>query len=102
MFLILPAADTECFQIFLNNLAKKYSRSHILLFLDGAGNHNSGGLVIPSNITLSPLPAYSPENPQENTWGEIREKIFMPSNRWTQCMTSSRRQQSTWSAIEKS
>jgi hypothetical protein len=27
VFLILPAADTECFQIFLNTLAKKYSRS---------------------------------------------------------------------------
>ena len=77
MFLILPAADTECFQIFLNNLAKKYSRSYILLFVDGAGNHNSGGLLIPSNVTLSPLPAYSPElNPQENIWDEIREKIF--------------------------
>ena len=77
VFLILPAADTECFQIFLNTLAKKYSRSHILLFVDGAGNHNSGGLVIPSNVTLSPLPAYSPElNPQENIWDEIREKIF--------------------------
>jgi hypothetical protein len=25
VFLILPAADTECFQIFLNTLAKKYS-----------------------------------------------------------------------------
>ena len=77
MFLILPTADTECFQIFLNTLAKKYSRSHILLFVDGAGNHKSGGLVIPSNVTLSPLPAYSPElNPQENIWDEIREKIF--------------------------
>ena len=77
VFLILPTADTECFQIFLNTLAKKYSRSHILLFVDGAGNHNSGGLVIPSNVTLSPLPPYSPElNPQENIWDEIREKIF--------------------------
>jgi hypothetical protein len=77
MFLILPAADTECFQIFLNTLAKKYSRSHILLFVDGAGNHINGDLVIPRNITLSPLPAYSPElNPQVNIWDEIREKIF--------------------------
>jgi tetratricopeptide (TPR) repeat protein len=77
VFLILPTADTECFQIFLNTLAKKYSRSYILLFVDGAGNHNSGGLVIPSNITLSPLPPYSPElNPQENIWDEIREKVF--------------------------
>ena len=56
VFLILPAADTECFQIFLNTLAKKYSRSHILLFVDGAGNHISGELVIPGNITLSPCP----------------------------------------------
>ena len=46
-------------------------------FLDGAGNHVSGDLVIPGNITLSPLPAYSPElNPQENIWDEIREKVF--------------------------
>ena len=77
MFLILPTADTECFQIFLNTLAKKYSRSHIVLFVDGAGNHSSGDLVIPSNVTLSSLPAYSPElNPQENIWDEIREKVF--------------------------
>ena len=34
-------------------------------------------VLFPSNITLSPLPAYSPElNPQENIWDEIREKLF--------------------------
>ena len=45
--------------------------------MDGAGNHNSGDLVIPSNVTLSPLPPYSPQlNPQENIWDEIREKVF--------------------------
>jgi hypothetical protein len=33
--------------------------------------------VIPSNITLLPLPPYAPElNPKENLWDEIREKIF--------------------------
>jgi hypothetical protein len=61
VFLVLPAADTECFQIFLNTLAKKYSRSRILLFVDGAGNHISGDLVVPRNLTLSSLPAHSPE-----------------------------------------
>ena len=45
VFLILPAADTECFQIFLDALAKKYPRSHIVLFVDGAGNHISGDLA---------------------------------------------------------
>jgi len=98
LFLILPAADTECFQIFLNTLAKKYSRSHILLFVDGAGNHSSGDLVIPGNITLEPLPAYSPElNPQENIWDEIREKVFKnyALKSMDAGMTSSRRPRST-------
>ena len=36
VFLILPAPDTECFQIFLNTVAKRYSRELILLFVDGA------------------------------------------------------------------
>jgi DDE superfamily endonuclease len=76
-FLILPASDTECFQIFLDTLSKKFSRWHILLVVDGAGNHNSGDLVIPANVTLAFLPAYSPElNPQEHIWDEIRENIF--------------------------
>ena len=77
VFLILPAPDTECFQIFLNTMAKQYSRDLILLFVDGAGNHGSDQLVLPANIILHPLPPYSPElNPQENIWDEIREKIF--------------------------
>ena len=76
-FLILPSSDAECFQIFLDALAKKFSRYHILLIVDGAGNHKSGELAIPTNVTLARLPAHSPElNPQENIWDEIREKIF--------------------------
>ena len=61
VYLIMPAPDTECFQIFLNTLAKKYSREFVLLFVDGAGNHRSDKLVIPANIMMHPLPAYSPE-----------------------------------------
>jgi len=76
-FLILPASDTECFQIFLNTLAKRFSRWHILLVVDGAPNHLPENLAIPANITLESLPAYSPElNPQESIWEEMREKIF--------------------------
>ena len=77
IFLILPAPDTECFQIFLETLAKKYYKELILLFVDGAGNHRSDELEIPANIIMHLLPPYSPElNPQENIWDEIREKIF--------------------------
>jgi transposase len=77
VFLIMPASDTECFQIFLDILAKKFSRQYILLLVDGAPNHHCDDLVIPANIMLRFLPPYSPElNPQENLWDEIREKIF--------------------------
>jgi len=77
VYLIMPAPDTQCFQIFLEALAKKYPRQLILLFVDGAGNHQSEELEVPGNIMLHVLPPYSPElNPQENLWDEIREKIF--------------------------
>jgi transposase len=77
VFLVMPAPDTECFQIFLQTVAKKYPKDLILLVLDGAGNHHSDELEVPDNIILHPLPPYAPElNPQENIWDEIREKIF--------------------------
>ena len=77
VYLIMPTSDTACFQVFLDVLARKFAREHILLVVDGAPNHCSGELVVPDTITLLPLPLYSPElNPKENLWDEIREKIF--------------------------
>jgi transposase len=77
VYLIMPTSNTECFQIFLEVLARKFARQDILLVLDGAPNHRCGDLAVPDNITLLYLPPYSPElNPKENLWDEIREKIF--------------------------
>jgi transposase len=77
VYLIMPAADTACFQIYLDVLSRKYRKQHILLVLDGAPNHQCGTLLVPDNISLLFLPPYSPElNPKENLWDEIREKIF--------------------------
>jgi transposase len=76
-FLIMPSANLECFQAFLEVLARKFARQHILLVLDGAPYHRRGRLAVPDNITLLYLPPHSPElNPKENLWDEIREKIF--------------------------
>ena len=73
----MPRSDTASFQVFLKALSRKFARQDILLILDGAPNHRSGGLAIPANISLLFLPPYSPElNPKENLWDEIREKIF--------------------------
>jgi transposase len=45
------------------------------MVLDGASSHRAKELLVPDNIVLLPLPAYSPElNPQEHIWDEIREK----------------------------
>ena len=47
---------------------------HAALLLDQAGWHLSQKLVVPSNITIVPLPAKCPElNPQENVWQFMRD-----------------------------
>jgi len=49
--------------------------AHAVITLDGAGWHQVGGkLRIPDNISLLPLPPYSPElNPVENIWQFLRQ-----------------------------
>ena len=48
--------------------------AHAVVMLDQAGWHLSHKLVIPSNITLLPLPPKCPElNPVENVWQFMRE-----------------------------
>ena len=48
--LILPYADTACMTLFLQELSERYAEDEIVLVLDGAGWHRSGGLVVPANI----------------------------------------------------
>jgi len=48
-----------------------------LMFLDRAGWHQAKALVVPENLTLDWLPAYSPQcNPQELVWREVRRQPF--------------------------
>ena len=50
---------------------------HAVLILDRAGWHVSGRLHVPSNLTLLPLPSYSPElNPIERVWLYLRERFL--------------------------
>ena len=55
-YLVMPTSNTECFQVFLDCLSRKFARSHILLVLDGAPNHRCRDLVLPDNISLLFLP----------------------------------------------
>lgn len=76
-FLILPYSNTECMNIFLNELSIKYNDDRIILVCDGAAWHKSKTLVIPENISLIFLPPATPEmNPIEQIWKEIRKLGF--------------------------
>jgi len=73
--LILPRADTDMMNIFLENLSKEFSDSFLIMIMDQAGWHFSKNIRLPDNIRCIPLPPYSPElNPVEHLWEELREK----------------------------
>lgn len=57
-------------QIYLDLLSKHIRDGrHVALIVDNAGWHTSKELKIPHNITLIPLPPYSPElNSMEQVW----------------------------------
>lgn len=76
-FLILPYSNTDCMNVFLQELAAKYPEDRILLVCDGAAWHKSKALIIPDNIRLLFLPPATPEmNPIEQIWKEIRKLGF--------------------------
>jgi len=75
--LILPYMTTDCMNIFLQELGRRYEDDQIGLVIDGASNHDAKDLKVPDNITLIPLPPYSPElNPVENFWKVFRQEGF--------------------------
>jgi len=75
--LILPYANTEMMNLFLENLSNQFLEYEIIMQVDGAGWHRSKGLKMPRNIHFIPQPPYSPEtNPVEHIWDEIREKYL--------------------------
>lgn len=75
--LVLPHVNSECMQIFLDEIAQRYPRDNVVMVLDGAGWHKSQTFHLPDHLRLLFLPPYSPElNPQEHLWDELREKYF--------------------------
>ena len=68
--LILPYANTIAMNLFLEGLSLQAKQGrHIALLIDNAGWHRSHELTIPANITLVPIPPYSPElNAMEQVW----------------------------------
>jgi len=47
------------------------------VLIDGAGWHTANDLVVPANITLVPLPPYSPElNAIERLWQVMQDTLL--------------------------
>lgn len=73
----LPYINTDCMQLFLDEVGARHPSNKIVMVLDGAGWHSSRLLNPPQNMKLLPLPPYAPElNPVEHVWDELREKYF--------------------------
>jgi len=77
----MPKANTEGMQEHLNIISATVTSSkHALLIVDRAAWHLTPKLDMPTNITIMPLPPYSPElNPVEQIWQQLRRTDF--SNR---------------------
>jgi transposase len=76
--LALPQATTTAMSVFLAAFAAQLEPgTHAVLILDQAGWHGARRLAVPENVTLLPLPPYSPElNPVERVWLYLRERFL--------------------------
>jgi DDE superfamily endonuclease len=74
--LVLPEASTAAMDLMLAELSQALPpKTHAVVVLDRAGWHTSADLAVPPNLTLVPLPPYSPElNPVEKVWPFLRER----------------------------
>jgi transposase len=80
--LLAPTVNTDYMNRHLAFIGKEACEQaghdvHVVLVLDGAGWHHSKDLVVPENITLLPLPPYSPElNGHEIVFGYLRQQYL--------------------------
>ena len=69
--------NTDSMTRFLAQVSAAHSKEFIVMVLDGASSHKSKDLKTPDNISLIPLPPYSPElNPAEQIWNTLRRDHF--------------------------
>ncbi len=73
--LVLPWCNTQAMSLHLAEMALAVAPgAHAALLVDQAGWHLSQKLVVPSNITIVPLPPKCPElNAIENVWQFMRD-----------------------------
>jgi transposase len=76
--LVMPYVNTEAMNLHLIEISRTVAaNAHAIVIIDGAGWHVAHDLAVPGNISLLPLPPYSPElNAQENIWQFLRQNYL--------------------------
>lgn len=71
---VVPYANTEAMNMHLKEISQGIRKAtHAIVVLDKAGWHTTKKLKVPKNLTLLPLPSYSPQlNPTEHLWDWMR------------------------------
>jgi len=73
----LPYCNTECFQLFIDTLAKHKPTELKIMVLDNGAFHKAKRLTIPENIVCIFLPPYAPElNPAEKIWWLLKQEFI--------------------------
>jgi transposase len=73
--LIMPQANSESMQQHLDLIAAAVTPGkHAVVVVDRAAWHVTEKLLMPANLSILPLPPYSPElNPVEQIWQQLRQ-----------------------------
>ena len=76
--LVPPYVDTAAMNLHLAEISAQVATdAHVVLLLDQAGWHGARALRVPGNISLLPLPPYSPElNPVETLWQFLKHNFL--------------------------
>lgn len=75
MGLLAPYLNTDTVNAFFRQFEKEVSpHVHVFMIWDQAGFHTSQKVKVPDNVTIIPLPPYSPQlNPIEKLWQYLRQ-----------------------------
>jgi hypothetical protein len=75
--LVMSYIGTEALNVYLQEMSLWLGDRNACMIMDQAGWHKSAELVIPENIKILYLPAYSPElNPIERLWQYIKDNVL--------------------------
>jgi transposase len=79
--LLAPYLNVQTIDAFFRQFEKEVdSEVQVFMIWDQAGFHTSEKVKVPKNVTLIPLPPYSPQlNPVEKLWQYLRQRYW--SNR---------------------